>query len=338
MSLIEQMKSSILTLFLLLSLASGSFAQALVPSFGSARAGTSGFQFIKIGVDPRAAAMGNSSVADAKDASSLYWNPALAVQMEKSQYMVSYISYFADINVGYMSYIHYLKKYQLSLGLSLQFLDSGNIDETSEFKPFGTGRTFKTVHYALGLTASQRLTELFSYGITLRYLDERIENVQMQTGTVDFGFFYKVGETGLRFAVGVTNFGFDASPSGNTTRQTIGGELEIKDFEAVSPPTSFSIGAAYDAWKNETMNLIVTAQLTKPSDNAEKTAVGAELGFLNQFFFRTGYEFGVEEILFPSAGFGVKRNVGAYTLDLDLSYTNYERLGNLPRFAMKVSF
>lgn len=338
MSKIEPMKSLLFALFLVLSLTGGSFAQALVPSFGSARSGTSGFQFIKISVDPRAAAMGNSSVADAKDASALYWNPALAVQLEKSQFMASYTSYFADIQTGYVSYLHYLKKYQVALGVSLQFLDSGLLNETTEFNPFGTGRTFKTVHYALGFSASQRLTELFSYGLTLRYLAEQIEEVSMQTGTLDFGFFYKVGDTGLRFAVGVTNFGLDASPTGTTYRETLEGIKEESTFEDVSPPTNFAIGAAYDAWSNENMNLVLTAQLTKPSDNAEKTSLGAELGFLNEFFFRTGYEFGIEEITWPSAGFGVRRNVGSYTLDLDASYTNYERLGSLPRFAMKVSF
>ena len=37
-------------------------------SFGQDRAGTEGFQFTKIPVDPRSAAMGNSNMADAMDA------------------------------------------------------------------------------------------------------------------------------------------------------------------------------------------------------------------------------------------------------------------------------
>lgn len=332
------MKRLVLTTLLVLALQSVAFTQALVPSFGSARSGTSGFQFIKITVDPRAAAMGNSSIADAFDASSLYWNPALAVQIGRSEFMASYTSYFVDINQGYMAYVHQLKKYNVALGVSLQYLDSGEIQETTEFNPLGTGRTFKTVHFALGLTASQKLTELFSYGLTLRYLDERIENIQMQAGTIDFGFFYRVGDTGLRFAVGVNNFGFDSDPSGTTTRQSLDSTVTYSEFEAVSPPTKFTIGAAYEAWKNETMNLVLTGQLTKPSDNAERLAIGAEMGFLKQFYFRTGYEFGVDELVWPSVGLGINTKWNGYDLSTDLSFTAYENLGNMPRFALKFGF
>ena len=40
-------------------------------SFGKDRSGTEGFQFTKITVDARSAAMGNSNMADALDGSSL---------------------------------------------------------------------------------------------------------------------------------------------------------------------------------------------------------------------------------------------------------------------------
>jgi len=332
------MKTRFSLLLLLIGIQTSGFGQALLPSFGSARSGTSGFQFTKITVDARSASLGNSSVADAFDASSLYWNPALSVQIGSNQLMASYTSYFADINQGYLAYVQQFKRYNIALGFSLQYLDSGEMNETTEFMPQGTGRTFRTVHYAVGLTVAQKLTDLFSYGITARFLDERIENITMQTGTVDLGFFYKVGETGLRFAVGVNNFGFDASPSGETTRLALDTTIVHTEFETVSPPTNFMIGAAYDAWQNETMKLIITTQLTKPSDNAERLALGAELGFLNKVFFRTGYEFGIEEVSWPSFGLGLNTEWQGTALTADLSYTFYERLGNLPRFALKFGF
>lgn len=332
------MRLIITSIVILLGFTSGLSAQALIPSFGSARSGTSGFQFTKITVDARAASMGNSSVADAIDASSLYWNPALAVQIQGNEFMASYTSYFVGVNQGYMAYVHQLKKYNIALGVSLQYLDSGEIEETTEFNPIGTGRTFSTVHYTLGLTASQRLTDLFSYGLTARLLDERIEEVQVQTVAFDFGFYYKVGDTGLRFAVGVNNFSFDGSPTGSTTREGLDTTITYTDFEAITPPTNFLIGAAYNAWKNESMSLLLTAQLTKPSDNAERLALGTEFSFLKKFFIRTGYEFGVEEVSWPSAGFGLNTNWNGYKLAIDMSYTAYERLGNIPRFALKFGF
>ena len=52
----------------------------ILPAFGNDRKGTAGFQFLKIPVDARAAAMGETVVANAFDASALFWNPALAAQ------------------------------------------------------------------------------------------------------------------------------------------------------------------------------------------------------------------------------------------------------------------
>jgi hypothetical protein len=138
--------------------------------------------------------------------------------------------------------------------------------------------------------------------------------------------------------VGVNNFGFDASPTGETTRLALDSTVTHTEFEDVSPPTNFMIGAAYDAWKNERFALKITGQLTKPSDNAERLALGAEWSFLNTVFFRTGYEFGIDEVSWPSFGFGLNTEWQGTALTADMSYTFYERLGNLPRFALKFGF
>ena len=309
-------------------------AQSILPSFGKSRSGTSGFQFVKISVDPRAAAMGNSVVADATDGSSLYWNPALAIQSGKSEVLIGHSAYFMDISKEYLSYVQNLNT--IAIGVSLQYLNSGGIKETTEFQPLGTGLTFRTIHYSLGLTVSQKLTELFSYGVTVHFLDERIEEVQTRTGSVDLGFFYRVGDTGLRFAIGLNNFGPDARPSGDVQRTTLDGNQTVTDFKRVSLPTTFIIGAAYDAYKSENSSLMISGQLTNPSDNAERVSVGAEYGFMHQFYLRGGYQFGVDEVRYPSGGVGVIFPVGSHSFGVDYSFSPYERLGNIHRLAIKI--
>lgn len=323
---------------LILLLATGSVsAQSLIPALGSSRSGTSGFQFLKIPVDPRSAAMGNAAVADALDATALYWNPALASQIGQSQVYMSHTAYFADISMLYSAYVHRFGS--RAVGLSLQFLDSGTLNETSEFDPFGTGRTFRTTHLAAGLSYSQQLTTLFSYGITGKYLLENIENVSVSAVVLDMGFFYRVGDTGLRFAVGINNFGFDATASGQTSRITLDGEVVEKEFEAVSPPTTFSLGAAYDLYTTDQYNLLLTGQLTNPSDNSERFSLGTEFQFLKLFFVRTGYEFGVDEANFPTFGAGVR--VPAWKLGditVNYGYSTRERLGDLHRISLQIGF
>lgn len=307
--------------------------RSLLPSLGGSRSGTSGFQYLKLNVDARSSGMGNSNVADATGGAALYWNPALAVQTGQSQLYLGHTAYFADISLNYASYIHKFRSF--AVGASLTYLDSGEMNETTEFRPFGTGRTFRTVHLAAGLTWSQELTNLFSYGFTVKYLDERIEEVEVQNIVADLGFFYRVGETGLRFSIGLLNFGLDASPGGETARITLDGEEILTDFEDVSPPTAFVLGTAYDAYSGDNINILVTGQLTNPSDEAERLSLGTELGYMNQFFVRTGYQFGVDEVQFPNFGVGFRLPVAGRSLELDYGFSARERLGSIHRLAVK---
>ena len=304
-------------------------------SYGEDRAGTEGFQFTKIAVDPRSAAMGNSNMADAKDGSSLYWNPALSAEMTRSEFMASHTEYVAGIQQDYFSYIQKIN--QLALGLSIQYLGSGDIMETTEFQPFGTGRMFSTHHMSAGLSVAQKVTNLFSYGITFKYLLEKIEEVQYQSGAIDFGFAYRVGDTGLRFAVGINNFGLDASPDGSTSRESLEGVQVLSPETLTSLPTRFHIGAAYDVWENQQNKLVVTAQVTNPSDNAEQLNLGTEYSFMDQFYLRTGYEFGQLERKMPSLGGGVRVPFMGRTLKADYAYTRFERLGQIHRIGVSVT-
>lgn len=307
--------------------------RSIIPSLGNSRSGTSGFQFLKINIDARSAGMGGSNIADAMDGASLYLNPALAVQVDQNQLYIGHTAYFADIDLNYASYIHKVRNF--AFGAALMYLDSGVMNETNEFNPFGTGRTFRTVHMAASLTFSQELTSLFSYGISLKYLDERIEEVQAQTFVFDIGFFYRVGDSGLRFAIGLNNFGLDADPTGETVRRTLSGDVVESDFERVSPPTTFSIGAAYDAYSNDNFDVVVTGAVINPSDNAERLSIGTEVAYLKQFFLRTGYEFGVDEALLPSFGVGFKVPVMNYSIGMDYGFSTRDRLGSLHRIALK---
>lgn len=306
--------------------------KAKAQSFGEDRAGTESFQFTKIAVDPRSAAMGNSNMADATDASSLYWNPALSTKLDGSSLMVNHTAYFAGINVDYISYVHRLGNF--AIGGALQYLGSGEIRETTEFQPFGTGRFFSTQHISLGVSGAHQVTELFSYGITLKLLTERIEEVSYSTGAIDFGFHYLVGTTGLRFAVGINNFGLDADPTGSTTRENLNGVEEVEPDESSSLPTRFHIGAAYDLYESESSKLVVTGQITNPSDNSERFNIGTEYAFMDQFFVRTGYEFGIEERKIPSVGGGIKLDFMSRILRADYGYTLYERLGPIHRIGV----
>lgn len=301
-------------------------------SYGEDRSGTQGFQFTKITVDARSAAMGNSNMADATDGSSLYWNPALASKIGSSYMSLSHTQYLVETNQEYVSFIQKYKDF--AFGGSVQYFTSGDQMETTETRPFGTGRTFRTHHLSAGFTASHKITDLFSYGITLKYYYLNFFDVSYQTGAIDFGFAYDVGDTGLKFGVSINNFGLDASPDGELNSTTPTGQDTLKPQSDISLPTRFIIAAAYDVYETEQNKIVLTGQIINPSDNAEQFNLGAEYGFMDQFFLRAGYEFGHKERILPSFGAGVKVPFSGRILRADYGFTNFDRLGSIHRISL----
>ena len=311
----------------------------LLPNLGRDRAGTSGFQFLKIPVDARSSALGETVVANATDASSLFWNPALAAQLDNVQVGLSYVSYFADVTMNFAGATFHLPGPALTVGLSVQTLSSGSMDVTTEFEPFGTGETFSLFDIAAGLTIAQRLTDFFSYGVTTKYVQESAAGVNQTTVVFDIGIFYRVGTTGAQMAVAVRNFGLDSFTSGDISREVIGDPsiLLEDDFESVTPPTTFLLGLTYNVWQNDTQNdLQISAQLNNPNDNAENWNFGAEYTWNQLLSLRVGYRFGIEEFNVPSAGVGLQVPFIGPDLRFDYGYSELERLGQLHRVSLMV--
>ncbi|NND71705.1 MAG: PorV/PorQ family protein [Rhodothermales bacterium] len=311
----------------------------IFPTFGGDRSGTSGFQFLKIPVDARGAAMGHTVGATATDASSLFWNPALASQSQGMQLGFSHTEYFADVRLEYIAFIYPLSRGGVSLGASVQTLNSGDMNVTTEFQPFGTGETFALSDLAASLTFSQRLTDLFSYGLTAKYVQESVAGISTETVVLDLGIFYRVGGTGAQMGVSIRNFGLDASPSGELERTVIGESIGVveTDFESMTPPTTFLLSVAYDVFQNRpSSDLSVSVQLSNPNDNVESWNVGAEYIWNGTLILRSGYRFGIEEYTTPSAGVGLMIPGLGPDIRFDYGFSRLERLGSIHRIGINV--
>lgn len=315
----------------------------LIPSFGEARTGTSGFQFLEIAVDARAAALGQSVVASAFDASALYWNPALAAQTSTHQIGLSHSLYYVGTRLDYLGAIYHVGGFALG-GHAIVF-DSGEMDLTTVYAPFGNGQTFRLLNVAAGLTVAQSLTDRFSYGVTGKWVRESVAGVSASTAAVDLGMFYRVGDTGAQLAVSLRNFGLDAPFGGELERPGAPGADSTtvieNDFEDISMPTVFLMGVSYELWRgNPNHSLLVAGQLTNPADNAETINIGVEYSWRRFLILRTGYRFGVEEATLPSLGLGLRIANIAGLLDarFDYAYTRMNMLGAVHRIGFNAEF
>lgn len=311
----------------------------LFPTFGNSRTGASGMQFLKIQHDARSTGMAGAVVGMINDPSALFWNPAGITQTDTAaaNFLLAHNRYFADTKCNMLGVTAKAGKYGF-VGLSVIHVNYGQIDETTEFMPMGTGRKVFISNSLIGLSYARILTDAFSFGLSAKWANEVIADVITNNVLFDLGLFYNIGLMHSRFGVSFSNFGLNVSPQGEVTILKFNGEQQVSNFSSISAPGLFRIGAAFDPIHLDKHILTVSAQLNHPTDNNETFSVGSEYAYKNLMFARTGWEFGSDERnLFPAAGFGIKLPRRFGNIRFDYSYVVKERIGNINRISLQAS-
>ncbi len=330
--------SALFTVGLLtLLLPAASLRAQLLPSFGDSRTGTTGMQFLKIAPDARSAGMSGVFAAVSDDVSGLYWNPAGICGLDSSRLhlQTGYTAYFADVSLNYAAAVYRLSDRTL-LGLSLVYLNSGEMNVTTEFLPLGNGQTFRASNTGLSLTLARQLTDQFRFGITGRYVNEQIASLTTHNAVFDFGFQYDIGLANTRFAVGLSNFGFNTQPTGDLVIDRLDGPSVVTEFEEISVPAIFRLGLAWDPLRLDEHRLTMAAQLNHPTDNNETYGLGFEYAWRELLLVRTGYMVGFDQAPLPSGGFGLYLPRRYGSLRLDYGFSHRRNLG--PEHRMTLGF
>lgn len=315
--------------------------QNFFPILGGQRVGTSVFTFLKIGVSARAAGMGEAVVALHQDASSLVYNPAAIGQLSGTQVSSSRVQWPADIRYDFLGVSRRLAGSHY-LGISAGILHMSPMQETTEYMPHGTGNNFIFQDRFLGLSYSVRMSDRFSFGMTVKHVEENLAGHRMRSMLLDVGTFYWTGFRTLRFSAVLSNFGPQARPKGSYERfildRETGNDVVIdSEFELFSPPTIFRVGSAMELIESQNHSVTVSLQLNHPVDNAENIVAGVEYLFLNTLALRGGYKFNVEEEDF-SVGAGFYIFLSPAKLRVDFAYTNMIHLSNPTRLSLAVEF
>jgi long-subunit fatty acid transport protein len=322
-------KISIIAVGSLLLFANCLYAQ-LIPNLGGQRTGTSTFQFLKIGTNARGTGMGETFVAVSDDISSLNYNPAGLVLSSDNGVTFTHTQWFVDTRLESVGGVYHFGSN--AIGLNVTSLRTEDMKVTTEYQQEGTGDYFRFADLAVGLTFSKKMTDQFSFGATVRYVEEDLGLVKMKTVVGDLATYYKTGLGTSRFAVMISNFGAQATPSGSV--DLIGGRT-VNTFQSFPPPTVFRVGFAFEPWMNERNRVTTSIQLNSPNDNAENFSVGAEYAYKNFLYVRGGYKFNVDAETF-SAGAGVKFPLSFSIAILDYSIANYKELGFAHRLSLSL--
>jgi len=317
-----------ISIILVLILSSYTNAQ-LFPVLGGQRAGISTAQFLKIGVGGRAAAMGESFVAISDDASALYWNPAGLAQFKTNQVIFSHNIWLVDINHDFLGAVYHLDS-DNTFGISLTSLSMEKMPVTTEFSPFGNGEYFGFSDIALSVSYARKMTEQFSFGGTVKYIEETLDKLKMRGVMIDIGTYYRTGLGSTRFAVTVSNFGAELAPDGEVV---LIGKRTKSEWQSFAPPTMFRIGFAFEPYQDEQHSVTTSIQLNHPNDNSENVSLGVEYSWNRMLFLRGGYKINVEEQNY-SFGAGVNVPISMAEFTFDYAFANFEQLGSAHRFSI----
>jgi len=295
-----------------------------------------GFQFLSVGPDARASAMGDAFTTVEGSVTSIFYNPAGMARLASSaELVVSHTNWIADI-----------KHYSLGLavapwgarygvfGISFQSVDYGEIQGTMVWpnpQGFVDTEIMRPSAIAVGIAYAQYLTDRFAVGGQIKYVAQSLgksvipeEGVHKNVASAmafDFGTVYRTGFKSLAFGMSVRNF-----------------SQEIKfEKEGFQLPLTFRMGVSMNMLDflgsvPEGHSLLMVVDAVHPRSYPEFIRVGVEYTALSTLSLRVGYVTGQDEYGLTT-GFGLRVS----RLNFDYAYVPFGVFTRVHRFTAHLS-
>ncbi len=312
--------------------------------------GTSAAPFLEIDVGARASALGGAYTSIANDVSALYWNPAGIAWNQGLQLEFSHSPWLADISYNFFGITQSIPTINSSIGFSLISMDYGEQPVRTVDRPEGTGESYAANDMALAISFGMALTDRFSFGLTTKYITQKIFSATGSAIAVDVGVFYNTALKGLRIGASVSNFGSQIELSGRHLTTIVDPDPLVDNFDRVPVsyktgkydlPLLFRAGISYQRDLDNLGEVLLSVDLNHPSHATESISLGFEYGFGKVFFLRTGYKnlFERDSIVGLSLGAGIDYRIqGSLGIRFDYSWTDWGVLKNAQRFSVALIF
>lgn len=319
---------------------------------GFSKVGTAAAQFLKIGVGARAMGMGETFVAVANDASTLYWNPAGLTNLKTISLSLSHSAWFADISHDFVGLAIPWGNSNV-LGLSAIALNTSEQEVTTINQPDGAGIFYDVSDIAIGISYARALTDRFSTGVTLKYIQQNAYNETANSIAFDIGTYLRTGYRGLTIAMCMSNFGGRLQLQGRDLialtdiDDKIAGNYRTDarlKTESYPLPLNFRVGIALDLIGSaesflplEDNRFTIAIDGNHPNDNKERVNIGGEYAWKETIFARSGYKINYDLEKWTFGG-GLKFSFGPHDLCLDYALVDFGDLGKVSRFSVEMSF
>ena len=260
--------------------------------------GSAGAKFLQINATTRGSANGGTLVARPGLIDALSYNPATAATLTGANSIIHHSDYFVGMSFDYMSFAYNMPAIG-TISMGLLGLLSGDIEETTELQPLGTGRTFTANDFAGFLSFARSMTDKFSGGGTIKYVMQNIDKLTASGIAFDMGAIYNVGLFyDLTIGFSIRNFGGDMNYKGENLQEKIKLSDNIFEEEDVrievvsekySLPISFDLGSSVTIPVRGKDKLISSVAVHNIADQAEFLSIGLEYNLGELMYFVLGH-------------------------------------------------
>ena len=311
---------------------------------------TTAASFLDIGIGARSLSMGGAFVAIADDPTSLYWNPAGIVSIESPMAHFYHSPWIADVQFNHSAVVVPLDR-SSSFGFFITSVTMDEMQVRTVKSPQGTGEYFSVSNVALAGSYARRLTDRFSFGVNMKFIQEKIWHMNAGGLAVDLGSLFVTKNSGLRIGMSVSNFGGKISMDGYDTEvdydvdETMYGNNDKIDASLNSMdwplPLVFRAGVSKDVVQSDIHKLTLAADAIHPNNNVEYINLGFEYILRNMISIRGGQAFYGMDKSKQGLTFGVGLNYQiprGPIINFDYVYRDIGVFDNIPGYSLNIIF
>ena len=251
-------------------------------------AGKNGLTFLKLSYGAKNAALADLGVVYSKDATALFYNPALLAD-DDINLSISHNQSIQDLRSQNLAFGFNYDKIKFAIGVNTASIDEIEVRNV----PGDPIAKFNANYFFGSISTGFYVSDEISVGTTFKYLYEGLYSDEATGYGFDFGIAYNNLIPNLNLGLSLRNLG-----SMNKLRNV---ETEL--------PKDFRFGASYNLKFEEIKSdVVLLAGINKYlSEDELCSAFAADIIYDNLFSLRIGYLTGIEARSF-SAGFGVLWN------------------------------
>ncbi len=295
-----------------------STALTLVASAAQAAGvGTTGAQFLKVGVGARELSLGSAASVLTEGANAVNWNPGKLAELKGKSLSASYNMLFVDESQGFLGYAVPLKENMGVVGFGVNYLTVSNIEKRAGDTDVPDSM-FSNTNMALSLSyARAEVRPGLALGANLKYIQQKLDTQDDKAVALDFGSTYKINQAWTAALV-AQNLGTRIGPD--------------------RLPLTLKGGAATKLFGDK---LAAAADLDwLANDERFYLDLGAEYTLNKYMAFRAGYQFGrgADKLGSGLVGLGAGLGLKFDRFSFDYAYVPFGDLGDTHRMTLGCNF